>query len=118
MHLNKAAGIALMTMAVAAYGCGKEKAPEPSEDKGPATTAAPVSGTAPTAAAPVQKELPAPPNDVYEGKARLINLAMKDGKPVVIERVTPMMSHSWKASLPMRCVGTCPVKTTIGTESM
>ena len=30
----------------------------------------------------------------------------------------PTMSASWKASLPIRSVGTCPVKTTIGIESM
>ena len=28
----------------------------------------------------------------------------------------PTVSHSWKASLPIRCVGTCPVMTTIGIE--
>ena len=32
-------------------------------------------------------------------------------------RVMPTVSHSWKASLPIRCVGTCPVMTTIGIES-
>ena len=26
----------------------------------------------------------------------------------------PTVSHSWKASLPIRCVGTCPVMQTIG----
>ncbi len=31
-------------------------------------------------------------------------------------RVMPTVSHSWKASLPIRCVGTCPVMTTIGIE--
>ena len=30
----------------------------------------------------------------------------------------PTLSASWNASLPMRCVGTCPVKATIGMESM
>ena len=33
-------------------------------------------------------------------------------------RVMPTVSHSWKASWPMACVGTCPVMTTIGIESM
>ena len=33
-------------------------------------------------------------------------------------RVTPSVSVSWKASLPIRGMGTWPVKTTIGTESM
>ena len=33
-------------------------------------------------------------------------------------RVIPTMSTSWKASVPIRDVGTCPVKTTIGMESM
>jgi hypothetical protein len=36
----------------------------------------------------------------------------------VHERVMPTLSASWKASLPMRCVGTCPVKATIGMESI
>ena len=30
----------------------------------------------------------------------------------------PTLSASWNASLPMRCVGTCPVSATIGIESM
>ena len=29
----------------------------------------------------------------------------------------PTVSHSWNASLPIRCVGTCPVMQTIGIES-
>ncbi len=29
----------------------------------------------------------------------------------------PNTSSSWKASVPIRCVGTCPVMQTIGTES-
>jgi hypothetical protein len=33
-------------------------------------------------------------------------------------RVMPTVSHSWKASEPMRCVGTWPVMHTIGTESI
>ena len=33
-------------------------------------------------------------------------------------RVMPTVSHSWKASWPMAWVGTCPVRMTIGTESM
>jgi hypothetical protein len=34
-----------------------------------------------------------------------------------IGRVMPKMSTSWKASVPIRCVGTWPVMATIGTES-
>ena len=30
----------------------------------------------------------------------------------------PTMSTSWKASFPINCVGTCPVRTTRGTESI
>ena len=30
----------------------------------------------------------------------------------------PTVSHSWKASWPIACVGTCPVRITIGIESM
>ncbi len=33
-------------------------------------------------------------------------------------RVMPTVSHSWNASWPMACVGTWPVSTTIGIESM
>ena len=33
-------------------------------------------------------------------------------------RVMPTVSHSWKASSPIACVGTWPVMITIGTESM
>ena len=33
-------------------------------------------------------------------------------------RVMPTVSHSWKASSPMARVGTWPVMTTIGMESM
>ena len=33
-------------------------------------------------------------------------------------RVMPTKSASWKASLPIIVVGTCPDKTTIGVESM
>ena len=33
-------------------------------------------------------------------------------------RVMPTVSHSWKASLPMRWVGTWPVRQTIGIESI
>ena len=33
-------------------------------------------------------------------------------------RVIPTMSASWKASFPIIFVGTCPVKTTSGIESM
>ena len=36
----------------------------------------------------------------------------------VAERVMPTLSASWNASLPMRCVGTCPVKATMGIESI
>src|SRR5437763_15920345 len=35
-----------------------------------------------------------------------------------IGRVIPTVSHSWKASRPIACVGTWPVITTIGIESM
>ena len=37
---------------------------------------------------------------------------------LVTERVMPTVSHSWKASLPIAFVGTCPVMATIGIESM
>ena len=33
-------------------------------------------------------------------------------------RVMPTVSHSWNASWPIACVGTWPVSTTIGIESM
>ena len=33
-------------------------------------------------------------------------------------RVMPTVSASWKASLPIRKVATCPVRTTIGIESI
>ena len=33
-------------------------------------------------------------------------------------RVIPVVSHSWNASVPIRCVGTWPEIQTIGTESM
>ena len=33
-------------------------------------------------------------------------------------RVMPTVSHSWNASWPIACVGTWPVRTTIGIESM
>src|SRR5436190_6575356 len=33
-------------------------------------------------------------------------------------RVMPTVSHSWNASSPIAWVGTCPVMTTIGIESM
>ena len=33
-------------------------------------------------------------------------------------RVMPTVSHSWNASWPIACVGTWPVMTTIGIESM
>src|SRR5207237_8978829 len=32
--------------------------------------------------------------------------------------VMPTVSHSWNASLPIRCVGTCPVMHTTGMESI
>jgi hypothetical protein len=35
----------------------------------------------------------------------------------VIGIVMPRMSASWKASVPMAALGTCPVMATIGTES-
>ena len=37
---------------------------------------------------------------------------------LVAERVMPTVSHSWKASEPIRWVGTWPVSTTIGMESI
>ena len=37
---------------------------------------------------------------------------------LVTERVMPIVSHSWKASVPMAATGTWPVMTTIGIESM
>ena len=37
---------------------------------------------------------------------------------MVAERVIPTLSASWKASFPMRCVGTWPVKATSGIESI
>jgi hypothetical protein len=37
---------------------------------------------------------------------------------LVIGRVIPAMSASWKPSVPIRADGTCPVMATIGTESM
>jgi hypothetical protein len=37
---------------------------------------------------------------------------------LVTDMVMPVVSHSWKASLPMADDGTCPVTTTMGTESM
>jgi hypothetical protein len=33
-------------------------------------------------------------------------------------RVMPVVSHSWKASVPIRCVATWPVMQTIGIESI
>ena len=36
----------------------------------------------------------------------------------VTERVMPTVSHSWNASVPIAAVGTWPVMTTIGIESM
>ena len=37
---------------------------------------------------------------------------------MVQARVMPTVSASWKASVPIRWVGTWPVKTTIGIESI
>ena len=37
---------------------------------------------------------------------------------LVTDRVMPIVSHSWKASVPMAPTGTWPVMTTIGIESM
>ena len=37
---------------------------------------------------------------------------------LVIGIVIPDMSASWKLSVPIRLLGTCPVMATIGTESM
>ena len=37
---------------------------------------------------------------------------------LVIGMVMPTMSASWKASVPIDAVGTCPVIATSGTESM
>ena len=37
---------------------------------------------------------------------------------LVIPMVTPVMSHSWKASVPMEPVATWPDTTTSGVESM
>src|SRR3989442_10948084 len=37
---------------------------------------------------------------------------------LVTERVMPIVSHSWKASVPIAAVGTWPVITTMGIESM
>ena len=37
---------------------------------------------------------------------------------LVMPMVTPVMSHSWKASVPIAEVATCPVMTTSGVESM
>ena len=37
---------------------------------------------------------------------------------LVTDWVIPVVSHSWKASLPMAAVGTWPVMTTSGMESM
>ena len=37
---------------------------------------------------------------------------------LVTDRVMPIVSHSWKASVPMAATGTWPVMTTIGIESM
>jgi hypothetical protein len=37
---------------------------------------------------------------------------------LVIGMVMPRMSASWKASVPIARLGTCPVIATIGTESM
>ena len=37
---------------------------------------------------------------------------------LVTERVMPIVSHSWNASVPMAPVGTWPVMTTMGIESM
>ncbi len=37
---------------------------------------------------------------------------------LVIPMVTPVMSHSWKASVPIAKVDTCPEMTTSGVESI
>ncbi len=37
---------------------------------------------------------------------------------LVTDRVMPIVSHSWNASVPMAATGTCPVITTMGIESM
>ena len=37
---------------------------------------------------------------------------------LVTDRVMPIVSHSWKASVPIEPVATWPVMTTIGIESM
>ena len=83
-RLTVVLGAAVLTLA--AQGCGSKE----NEGADKATPAAKAEATAETAkatapATAVKKELPPPPTDVYEGKARVINLAMKDGKPVAID---------------------------------
>src|SRR5947209_11155413 len=56
-------------------------------------------------------------------KASLTTLGMSWASVIsqlclVTGMVMPVVSHSWKASVPMAVDGTCPVITTMGVESM
>ena len=73
-------------LGLVAQGCGSKEKDASNDDKPKEVAKATVDVTAPKAeiAAPVKKELPAP-TEFYEGKARVINFAMKDGKPVAVD---------------------------------
>ncbi len=79
------ATISCMALGLLFQGCGKDE--EKAADKNPISdTKTEVKAPAKVAPAKiVKKENPAPPDDVYEGKARVVNLATIDGKPVSVD---------------------------------
>lgn len=86
-RLTVVLGATVLTFAAQGCGSKKEDSDKGAEKGAPAAQGNSAGDTAQanTAATAVKKELPPPPEDVYEGKARVINLAMKDGQPVAID---------------------------------
>jgi hypothetical protein len=89
MQRTTTLGMIAAALALAAAACGKKDEPTKHDDDGkPASSATktttPGEPTAPAVTKP--PELPPPPQDVFEGKARLINVYRDgDGKPVTVD---------------------------------
>lgn len=88
MRIQRACFSSLLALGLTASACSKEKQRDGDKPAEPSGTAAEGTPTAKVVAAtpnPGDKKKAAPPDELYEGSGRIVNLAMVDGKPVAID---------------------------------
>ncbi len=84
MKLTDVALTSCLALGLMSLACGKGEEASGKDEPSKTPPAAKVDPGPKKAAPPAKKNEP-PPEDVYEGNARLINLMMKDGKPVTVD---------------------------------